>query len=99
MIADGEVPVVNTRDPEVDFVIKFEGVPAKFLSSKTRAPAALLQGRAAELERLLARLRSVHLQCTTRAGPSGSGEVLIFLRVSNEILRQARWNERCVLFF
>jgi len=94
MIADRGVPLVDAQEPDVDLVIKFQGVPAKFLASKARAPPALLQARAAELERLLERLRSVHLQSTTRAGLDG--QVLIFVHVNNDVLRQVRWNERCV---
>lgn len=96
MIAHGGSYLADMREPDVDFVIKFEGVPAKFLKPQARAPTALLQARAAELERLLERLRSVHLQCTTRAGPSESGHVLIFVRVDSDVLLQARWHERYV---
>ncbi|WFD20148.1 hypothetical protein MCAP1_002392 [Malassezia caprae] len=94
MIATRGPSLGDAREPDVDLVIKFEGIPSNFVASKARAPATLLQARATELERLLERLRSVRLQCTTRAGPDG--QVLIFVRVNNDALRQARWNERNV---
>lgn len=86
---------MDAQEPNAEFVIKFEGIPTS-VTSKTQTPAAVVQNRASELERLLERLRSVPLQCTTRAAPDESGNVLIFIRASTEVLQKTRWHERYV---
>ena len=77
-----------------DMVIKFEGMPQAYAEGRKRAPMELLEERAQELERLMERLREVGLSCISRAGPRVRGQVLIFVRCPEHLLRQMRHSER-----
>lgn len=85
----------NPMDPvQADFVIKFEGFPKIFADGTKRAPPRLLDERAQELERLMARLRDVGLVSVSRAGPRARGQVLVFVRIEHAVLQEMRQIER-----
>ena len=82
-------------DPvQADFVIKFEGFPKIFADGTKRAPPGLLDERAQELERLMARLRDVGLVSVSRAGPRARGQVLVFVHIEHAVLQEMRQIER-----
>ena len=85
----------NPMDPvQADFVIKFEGFPKIFADGTKRAPPGLLDERAQELERLMARLRDVGLVSVSRAGPRARGQVLVFVHIEHAVLQEMRQIER-----
>ena len=85
----------NPMDPvQADFVIKFEGFPKIFADGTKRAPPRLLDERAQELERLMARLRDVGLVSVSRAGPRARGQVLVFVHIEHAVLQEMRQIER-----
>ena len=86
---------LSSVDPvQADFVIKFEGFPKIFADGTKRAPPGLLDERAQELERLMARLRDVGLVSVSRAGPRARGQVLVFVHIEHAVLQEMRQIER-----
>ena len=86
---------LSPLDPvQADFVIKFEGFPKIFADGTKRAPPGLLDERAQELERLMARLRDVGLVSVSRAGPRARGQVLVFVHIEHAVLQEMRQIER-----
>ena len=86
---------LSSVDPvQADFVIKFEGFPKIFADGTKRAPPRLLDERAQELERLMARLRDVGLVSVSRAGPRARGQVLVFVHIEHAVLQEMRQIER-----
>ena len=82
------VPAKDGPDPHVDYVLVFQGVPAKLLKSKQKTPESERSKIASEYEKLISLIHSVGLQTTTREGKLGSGQILIFVRTPNEVLIQ-----------
>ncbi|UZJ55207.1 hypothetical protein CBS101457_004527 [Exobasidium rhododendri] len=83
-----DVPSKDNGDPQVDFVIVFQGVPTKYLKTKEKAPASETSQIASEYQQILKQIQSVGLQSTTREGKPSSGKVLIFVRAPDELLIQ-----------
>lgn len=81
-------PPKDGSDPQVDHVLVFQGVSKKYLNSKDKVPEEEQSKIAAEYEKLIHKIHSVGLQTTSREGKFGSGQVLIFVRIPDEILIQ-----------
>ena len=83
------VPSKDNNDPQVDYVVIFQGRPSKYIKSKEKVPASESSKIASEYQRIIQQIHSVGLQTTTREGKPSSGQVLIFVRAPDEILIQS----------
>jgi anoctamin-10 len=84
--ASEKSPSNDSSDPQVDFALVFQGVPAKYLKTKEKVPESIQSKITAEYEKLLEKINSVGLQTSTREGRYGSGQVLIFVRIPDAVL-------------
>ena len=89
-------PAQETQALSVDYVLKFEGLPLRYAQGQARAPASVMEERANELTRLMQRLRDVGLQCVSRPGKKGTGDVLVFITAPDHALYALRRAERYV---
>lgn len=71
--------------PQVDYVLVFESVPARFKKAG-KVPSSEKAAIAREFQLLVERIQDVGLQVTSREGKVGSGQVLLFVRGSDETL-------------
>lgn len=84
----------SRSEPDVDYVLKFEAVPAAYMRKKAKVPEDENQRIAVEFASLMSTIRSVGLQCTSRPGPQGSGTVYVFVSASPELLEDMYTRER-----
>lgn len=94
---DSKPPAVpakdNNNDPQVDFVLVFQGVPLKYIKSKEKVPESEQNAIGSEYNRLLKEIHSVGLQITSREGKPGSGQILVFVKIPDAILVQCKKEE------
>lgn len=94
---DSKLPMIpnkdNNSDPQVDYVLVFQGVPLKYVKSKEKVPESERSAIASEYERLLKEIHSVGLQTTSREGKPASGQILIFVKVPDAVLVQCSKEE------
>lgn len=83
------MPSKDNSDPQVDYVLVFQGVPGKYVKAKEPAPRAETAKIASEYQRILERIHAFGLQTTSREGKPASGNVLIFVRAPDEVLIQS----------
>lgn len=96
-LLEAKAPDGSSRgEPLVDFVLKFQAIPPKYVSGKKRVPEALAQERAKEYAALIATIRAQRLQVTSRVDPDHTGHVLIFVSAPDRLLAELREKERCV---
>lgn len=88
--SDALPPVAPTKDngdPTVDFVIVFQAVPKKYVSSpKSKLPHEEASSIDREFNMLVKRLTATGLAVTSREGKQGTGQVLLFVKASNDVL-------------
>lgn len=95
----GVVDIAAARHaPMVDYVLKFQGIPPRCASGKSKVSPAENAATAYEFRRLLTTLRSLDLQVTTRVGAPGTGTVLVFVCASTELLEEMHMRERTTGF-
>ncbi|WFD43976.1 hypothetical protein MPSI1_002641 [Malassezia psittaci] len=81
-------------EPLVDFVLKFQAIPAEYFKSKKRVPAHLIEERTKEYIGLIRELQALKLRVTSRIEPDNKGFVLIFVSAPDELLAEIREKER-----
>lgn len=95
-VMTSEASPLEGSSPLVDYVIKFDAVPSRYLNRASQIPEHIWSERVSEYHRLVKQVRSVGLRTTSRPGPAGSGSVLVFVHATTEALGEVRYHERCV---
>ncbi|PWN51017.1 DUF590-domain-containing protein [Violaceomyces palustris] len=82
------------KDPQVDYLLVFQAVPIKNIRSKTRVPSTEKAKISNEYSRIIARIRSVGLNVTSRNAQNKAGTVLLFVKAPLAVLNQFAAHER-----